>query len=99
MLLLVVGRKAGLNFPKEIGPVSETFARRGSSIRVQPGMKLFRVSQSNKKSETPRWQPRGDDTQVFPAVSPGRGGVFRARVLARALRVNSACPVSSLLYG
>ena len=32
MLLLAVGRKAGLNFPKEIGPVSETFARGGSSI-------------------------------------------------------------------
>ncbi len=97
--MLASGGKAGLNFPKEIGPASETFATDGSSIQVQPRTKLFRVSQSNKKSETPRWQPRGDDTQVFPAVSPGRSGVFGARLLALALRVNSACPVSSLLYG
>ena len=94
-----MGGKTGKNLSKETYSANETFAGGDPSIPVQPEAKLFRVSQSNQKSETPRWQPRGDDTQVFPAVSPGRSGVFGARLLALALRVNSACPVSSLLYG
>ena len=48
------------------------------------------------KLKTPRWQPRGGDTQVFPAVSPGRGGVFVARLLARGTRVNSLSSPGSL---
>jgi len=48
------------------------------------------------KLKTPRWQPRGGDTQVFPAVSPGRGGVFEARLLARGTRVNSLSSPGSL---
>ena len=48
------------------------------------------------KLKTPRWQPRGGDTQIFPAVSPGRGGVFEARLLARGTRVNSLSSLGSL---
>jgi len=55
-------------------------------------LRLYQCSQgkvSGVKTKTPRWQPRGVRHAIFPAVSPGSIGVFRARLLVRRLRVNS----------
>jgi hypothetical protein len=41
----------------------ETFAMAGSSIHVQP--EELRRQAKGIKRKTPRWQPRGDDTQSF----------------------------------
>src|SRR6266446_9091729 len=54
------------------------------------------------KHQEPRGGSRGAVTRIFPAVSPGRGGVVRGNLLVRPpacqLRStpNSVCPVHSI---
>ncbi len=78
----------------------ETFAPRGSSIRVQLALRLFLA----RIRETPRWQPRGHDTQSFRPLVQEEEVSSRARVLARRLRVNSlepraaGCVADSILF-
>jgi hypothetical protein len=47
------------------------------ALRLYECSRVWAVSDETKglAKRTPRWQPRGRDTQVFPAVSPGRRGV------------------------
>src|SRR5580658_6296192 len=44
--------------------------------------------------KTPRWQPRGDDTQSFRPLVQEERGVLRVRLLAPSTRVNTV-PLSS----
>src|SRR5207302_4167469 len=62
----------------------ETFAPSGSSIRVQPASRLFLA----RIRKTPRWQPRGHDTQSFRPLVQEELVSSRARVLVRPMRVN-----------
>src|SRR5882757_7277758 len=72
-------------------PASETFVRGDSSIRVQPITGLFLA----RFRKTPRWQPRGHDTQSFRPLVQEEEVSSRARVLVRRLRVNSLWPVAA----
>jgi len=58
----------------------ETFAMAGSSIHVQP--EELRRQAKGIKRKTPRWQPRGDDTQSFRPLVQEERGVLRVRLLA-----------------
>ena|SRR5882672_4922894 len=63
---------------------SETFDAVNSSIRVQP---VF--EQNSAEKQKPRGGSRGvNDTQVFPAVSPGRNGVV-GRIYRLGIRVST----------
>jgi hypothetical protein len=65
----------------------ETLPATGSSIQVQPE-ELRRWARGSKR-KTPRWQPRGDDTQSFRPLVQEERGVLRVRLLALRTRVNS----------
>jgi hypothetical protein len=65
--------------------VDETFASSDSSIRVQLITRLFLA----RLRKTPRWQPRGSDTQSFRPLIQEEEVSSRGRVLVRRLRVNS----------
>ena len=65
----------------------ETLAGPGSSIHVQPD-ELRRQGRGSKE-KTPRWQPRGDDTQSFRPLVQEERGVLRVRLLALSTRVNT----------
>gem|GEM_PF-6730211 len=65
----------------------ETFAGAASSIQVQPA-ELRRQARGNSR-KTPRWQPRGDDTQSFRPLVQEERGVLRVRLLALSTRVNT----------
>ena len=65
----------------------ETFAGAASSIHVQPA-ELRRQARAITR-ETPRWQPRGDDTQSFRPLVQEERGVLRVRLLAPSTRVNT----------
>jgi len=58
----------------------ETFAMAGSSIHVQP--EELRRQAKGIKRKTPRWQPRGADTQSFRPLVQAARGVLRVRLLA-----------------
>src|SRR2546429_6370029 len=68
----------------------ETFAPSGSSIRVQPASRLFLA----RIRKTPRWQPRGHDTQSFRPLVQEELVSSRARVLVRPMRVNYLLPTT-----
>jgi hypothetical protein len=73
---------------KEENPIAdETLAGLGSSIHVQPD-ELRRQARESKE-KTPRWQPRGDDTQSFRPLVQEERGVLRVRLLALSTRVNT----------
>ena len=65
----------------------ETFRGAGSSIQMQP-TKLRRQAREITR-KTPRWQPRGDDTQSFRPLVQEERGVLRVRLLALSTRVNT----------
>ena len=65
----------------------ETFAAVSSSIQMQP--EELRRHFRGFKEKTPRWQPRGDDTQSFRPLVQEERGVLRVRLLAPGTRVNS----------
>jgi len=65
----------------------ETFAGAASSIHVQPA-ELRRQARAITR-KTPRWQPRGDDTQSFRPLVQEERGVLRVRLLAPSTRVNT----------
>lgn len=65
----------------------ETFAAAGSSISMQP-VELRRQPRGFK-GKTPRWQPRGDDTQSFRPLVQEERGVLRVRLLALNTCVNT----------
>jgi len=65
---------------------SETFAGAASSIHVQPA-ELRRQARAFTR-KTPRWQPRGGDTQSFRPLVQEERGVLRVRLLAPSTRVN-----------
>ena len=73
----------------------ETFAGAGSSIQVQPA-ELRRPARGITR-KTPRWQPRGDDTQSFRPLVQEERGVLRVRLLALSTRVNTVqlCPLAA----
>ena len=73
--------------PEEIPIGDETFAGAGSSIQVQPA-ELRRQARGIAR-KTPRWQPRGDDTQSFRPLVQEERGVLRVRLLAQSTRVNT----------
>ena len=50
--------------------------------------RLLLVSQRSSR-KTPRWQPRGDDTQSFRPLVQEERGVLRVRLLAPRTRVNT----------
>jgi hypothetical protein len=75
------------NNPEEIPIGDETFAGAGSSIQVQP-VELRRQARGIAR-KTPRWQPRGDDTQSFRPLVQEERGVLRVRLLALSTRVNT----------
>jgi hypothetical protein len=66
----------------------ETFGTGSSSIRVQLDTGLFKV----RFRKTPRWQPRGCDTQSFRPLVQEEEVSSRARVLVRRLCVNCIWP-------
>ena len=65
----------------------ETFVGEDSSIQVQP-VELRRQARGITR-KTPRWQPRGDDTQSFRPLVQEERGVLRVRLLAPSTRVNT----------
>jgi len=65
----------------------ETFTGADSSIQVQP-VELRRQARGVTR-KTPRWQPRGDDTQSFRPLVQEERGVLRVRLLAPSTRVNT----------
>jgi hypothetical protein len=65
----------------------ETLAGAASSIQVQP-VELRRQARGIRR-KTPRWQPRGDDTQSFRPLVQEERGVLRVRLLAPSTRVNT----------
>jgi hypothetical protein len=65
----------------------ETFRGAGSSIQVQPIALRKQAREITRK--TPRWQPRGDDTQSFRPLVQEERGVLRVRLLALSTRVNT----------
>ena len=67
---------------------SETFVGAASSIHVQPA-ELPKQTRGIYKEKTPRWQPRGDDTQSFRPLVQEERGVLRVRLLAPSTRVNT----------
>ena|SRR5580692_1829912 len=73
--------------PEEKMMGGETFPGAGSSIQVQP-VELRRQSRGITR-KTPRWQPRGDDTQSFRPLVQEERGVLRVRLLAPGTRVNT----------
>jgi hypothetical protein len=72
----------------------ETFAKGDSSIPVQPGRAAPGKPESST-TETPRWQPRGSDTQSFRPLVQEERGVLRVRLLALTVRVNCAACAST----
>jgi hypothetical protein len=66
---------------------SETFVGAASSIHVQPAELPKQARGITRK--TPRWQPRGDDTQSFRPLVQEERGVLRVRLLAPSTRVNT----------
>jgi hypothetical protein len=48
------------------------------------------------KEKTPRWQPRGDDTQSFRPLVQEERGVLRVRLLALSTRVNTLLSLRQL---
>src|SRR5437016_13246564 len=68
-----------------------TFAPSGSSIRVQPASRLFLA----RIRKTPRWQPRGHDTQSFRPLVQEELVSSRARGLVRPMRVNTLSPMTA----
>jgi len=73
--------------PEEKLMGGETFPWAGSSIQVQP-VELRRQARGITR-KTPRWQPRGDDTQSFRPLVQEERGVLRVRLLAPSTRVNT----------
>jgi hypothetical protein len=73
--------------PEEKMMGGETFAGADSSIQVQP-VELRRQARGITR-KTPRWQPRGDDTQSFRPLVQEERGVLRVRLLAPGTRVNT----------
>jgi len=65
----------------------ETLAGAASSKHVQP-VELRRQARGITR-KTPRWQPRGDDTQSFRPLVQEERGVLRVRLLAPSTRVNT----------
>jgi hypothetical protein len=65
----------------------ETFVGAASSIHVQPAEQRRQTRGIGRK--TPRWQPRGNDTQSFRPLVQEERGVLRVRVLALSTRVNT----------
>lgn len=85
---IVVAREKAKSFEATndnfFNPCSETFDGVNSSIRVQP---VFEQNWAEKQK--PRGGSRGaNDTQVFPAVSPGRNGVV-GRIYRLGIRVST----------
>ena len=72
---------------EEILIADETFPGARSSIQVQP-VELRRQARAITR-KTPRWQPRGDDTQSFRPLVQEERGVLRVRLLALSTRVNT----------
>jgi len=65
----------------------ETLAGGASSIQLQPGSAAQASQRISRK--TPRWQPRGGDTQSFRPLVQEERGVLRVRLLALSTRVNT----------
>lgn len=52
----------------------------------------YRAAQGEIQKKTPRWQPRGHDTQSFRPLVQEEEVSSRGRLLARPVRVNSILP-------
>jgi len=63
---------------------------------VQPAIKRLWVRQRNF-NQKPRGGSRGAVTRIFPAVSPGRTGVVRGRLLAPRLACQPFCLATAVV--
>ncbi len=61
---------------------------RGHLVYTSAAREAAQARQSIQR-KTPRWQPRGDDTQSFRPLVQEERGVLRVRLLAHSTRVNT----------